>query len=287
MSKNNKVKVAAIQASYGKDLRQNIDKTLGLAERAIKEGAKIILPSELFESEYFCTRQVEEWFSQARPVDEHPCVTSMLALAKAHDVCIPISFFERHQQEYYNSVAVVDATGILGIYRKTHIPDGPGYQEKYYFRPGNTGFKVWRTKFATFGIGICWDQWFPECARAMALQGADLLFYPTAIGSEPYDSQLDTSERWQLAMRGHAVANAVGVIAANRIGSEEANAGHVQNFYGSSFICDHTGTMLRTLDKQSEGVIVHEFDLSALQHYRSMWGFFRDRRGSCYQALCE
>ena len=212
----------------------------------------------------------------------------MLALAKLAKelrVVIPVSFFEKDGPHYFNSVAVVDADGeILGVYRKSHIPDGPGYQEKYYFRPGNTGFKAWKTKHGVIGVGICWDQWFPECARAMVLAGADVLFYPTAIGSEPYDTALDTHGRWQRAMQGHAVANAVPVVAANRIGLEE-NGAATQLFYGHSFIADHTGALVESFGEKDEGVLVHSFDLREIESYRADWGFFRDRRPDLYGAL--
>lgn len=195
---------------------------------------------------------------------------------------IPISFFEKDGPGYYNSVAVADADGkILGVYRKSHIPDGPGYQEKYYFRPGDTGFKAWKTQVGMIGVGICWDQWYPEAARAMVLQGAEVLFYPTAIGSEPYDAGLDTHQRWQRAMQGHAVANAVPVVAANRIGVEE-NDGARQSFYGHSFIADHTGALVESFGEADEGVLVHSFDLAEIEAYRADWGFFRDRRPDLY-----
>ena len=210
--------VAAIQTSYGQDMAANIAKTEDFIREAAGRGAQVILPSELFQGIYFCTRQDPRWFETAYPVSEHPCVLALAKLAKELRVVIPVSFFERDGPHYFNSVAVADADGeVLGVYRKSHIPDGPGYQEKYYFRPGNTGFKSWKTKHGVIGVGICWDQWFPECARAMVLAGADVLFYPTAIGSEPYDTALDTHRRWQRAMQGHAVSNAVPVVAANRI----------------------------------------------------------------------
>ena len=224
MTKNT-LTVAAIQTSYGPDMAANIAKTEDFIREAAGRGAQIILPSELFQGIYFCTRQDPSWFETAYPAAAHPCVLALAKLAKELRVVIPISFFEKDGPHYFNSVAVADTDGeILGVYRKSHIPDGPGYQEKYYFRPGNTGFKAWKTKHGVIGVGICWDQWFPECARAMVLAGADVLFYPTAIGSEPYDSALDTHRRWRRAMQGHAVANAVPVVAANRIGLEENGA---------------------------------------------------------------
>ncbi|MDX2028225.1 MAG: N-carbamoylputrescine amidase [Alphaproteobacteria bacterium] len=272
------VTVAALQASYGQDMEANIKKTEGLVRKAAAAGAQIILPSELFQNIYFCTTQDDRWFAHAYPAAEHPCVQRMQALAKELNVVLPTSFFERDGQQYYNSVAVIDAGGaILGVYRKSHIPDGPGYQEKYYFRPGNTGYRVWNTKYARIGVGICWDQWFPECARAMALQGAEMLFYPTAIGSEPHSPELDTQLPWQRAMQGHAVSNVMPVIAANRIG-EEKGLGTPQNFYGSSFIADHRGELAASMNRTDEGFIKATFDLDFLDTHRPAWGFFRDLR---------
>lgn len=274
--------VAAIQTSYGRDLEANIEKTARFVREAAGKGAEIILPSELFEGIYFCSRQDPKWFETARPVAEHPCVLALSRLARELGVVIPISFFEKEGPRYYNSIAIADQSGdVLGVYRKSHIPDGPGYQEKYYFRPGDTGFRAWRTAHATIGVGICWDQWFPEAARAMALQGAEILFYPTAIGSEPYDTALDTHARWQRAMQGHAVSNAVPVVAANRIGIED-NDGVVQRFYGHSFIADHTGEIVAGFGAEDEGVLVHTFDLDLIESYRADWGFFRDRRTELY-----
>ncbi len=283
----NEVRVAAIQTSYTDDLTANIQKTAAYIEAAVREHrANVVLPSELFQGLYFCTKQDDRWFSQAYPAESHPCVTALRSLAKSLGIVIPVSIFERSGPEYFNSVVMLDDRGdILGVYRKSHIPDGPGYQEKYYFKPGNTGFKVWPTRFGSIGVGICWDQWFPECARAMALAGADLLFYPTAIGSEPYDSTLDTSKSWQRVMQGHAVANAIPVIAANRIGSESANPGITQSFYGSSFIADERGELVSAFGKSEEGILAHTFDLDAIKHYRAIWGLFRDRRDDLYGSL--
>jgi N-carbamoylputrescine amidase len=276
------ITVAAIQTAYGHDLASNIARTEGFVREAAKRGAQVILPSELFQGIYFCTKQEPHWFATAHPAREHPCVIALQKLARELGVVIPISFFERDGPRYYNSVAIADADGeILGVYRKSHIPDGPGYMEKYYFRPGDTGFKAWKTRFGTIGVGICWDQWFPECARAMMLAGAEILFYPTAIGSEPYDTALDTHARWQRAMMGHAVSNAVPVVAANRIGLED-NGGVKQRFYGRSFITDETGAAVESLSASEEGVLVHTFDLAALATYRADWGFFRDRRPELY-----
>jgi N-carbamoylputrescine amidase len=276
------ITVAALQAAYGPDMKANIAKTEALIREAAKRGAQVILPSELFQSIYFPTQQDPKWFATAYPLQEHPCVLALQKLAKSLKVVIPISFFERDGPRFYNSVAVADADGeILGLYRKSHIPDGPGYQEKYYFRPGDTGFKAWKTRHGTIGVGICWDQWYPEAARAMVLEGAEVLFYPTAIGSEPYDPKLDTHKRWQRAMQGHAVSNAVPVVAANRIGLEE-NDGVSQKYYGHSFIADHTGQLVESFGETDEGVLIHSFDLSEIERYRAEWGFFRDRRTDLY-----
>ena len=277
-----KITVAAIQTGYGHDLKDNIAKTEDLVRKAVKGGAEVVLPSELFQGIYFCTRQDPKWFETAHSVDDHPCVRALKKLARQLKVVIPISFFEKDGPRYYNSVAIADADGeILGVYRKSHIPDGPGYQEKYYFRPGDTGFKTWKTKHGRIGVGICWDQWYPETARAMVLQGAEVLFYPTAIGSEPYDTSLDTHLQWQRAMQGHAVSNAVPIVAANRIGLED-NEGAQQRFYGHSFISDHRGELVESFGGTDEGVLVHTFDLEMIERYRADWGFFRDRRTDLY-----
>lgn len=276
------ITVAAIQTSYGFDMAENIRRTEMFVREAANLGAQVVLPSELFQGVYFCTEQNPKWFELAYPVRQHPCVLAMEKLAGELGIVIPISFFEKDGPRYYNSVAMADANGaILGVYRKSHIPDGPGYQEKYYFRPGDTGFRVWRTRFGAIGVGICWDQWYPECARAMALAGADVLLYPTAIGSEPYDAALDTHGPWQRVMQGHAVANAIPIIAANRIGLEE-NAGRQQRFYGHSFISDHTGELVQSFGLEDEGVLLHTFDLTMIERYRADWGFFRDRRTDLY-----
>ena len=276
------VTVAAIQTSYGHDMDANIEKTVAFVRGAAAQGAQVVLPSELFQNIYFCTTQDERWFAHAYPAVDHPCVKALQPLARELNIVLPISIFEKDGPRYYNSIVIADAGGeILGTYRKSHIPDGPGYQEKYYFRPGDTGFKVWNTKFAKIGVGICWDQWYPEAARAMMLKGAELLFYPTAIGSEPHDESLDTAAPWQRAMQGHAVSNIVPVIAANRTG-REAGYGSPQNFYGHSFIADHRGDLVQRFGEKEEGVLVHEFDLDFLNRHRAAWGFFRDRRPEFY-----
>lgn len=279
---NRTITVAGLQTSYGHDLRDNIAKTIDLVREAAKQGAQVILPSELFQGIYFCTHQEPKWFDTAFATADHPCVRALQKLAGELKVVIPISFFEKDGPRFYNSIAIADADGeILGVYRKSHIPDGPGYQEKYYFRPGDSGFKAWSTKHGRIGVGICWDQWYPETARAMMLQGAEVLFYPTAIGSEPYDTELDTHKQWQRVMQGHAVANAVPIVAANRIGLEN-NDGVEQSFYGHSFISDHRGELVKELGAADEGVLVQTFDLTMVDSYRASWGFFRDRRTDLY-----
>ncbi|HEY0928043.1 N-carbamoylputrescine amidase [Brevundimonas sp.] len=280
------VTVAALQTSYGsEDIQTNIDKTVALIREAAGRGAQVILPSELFQGPYFCVSQEEKWFGTAYPWREHPAVVQLQPLAKELGVVIPVSIFEREGPHYFNSLVMIDADGtLMGVYRKSHIPDGPGYQEKYYFRPGDTGFKVWDTKFGRIGVGICWDQWYPETARAMMLQGAEILMYPTAIGTEPHDDTLDTAAPWQRAMQGHAVSNVVPVIGANRIGHEQVtDAG--QTFYGHSFIANHRGDLVESFGATEEGVLVHTFDLDFLDRHRAAWGFFRDRRTDLYGAL--
>lgn len=280
------ISVAAIQTSYGADMQANIDKTIDLIRQAASRGAQVILPSELFQGPYFCVSQEEHWFATAHPWREHPAVVQLQPVAKDLGVAIPVSIFEREGHHYFNSLVMIDADGeALGIYRKSHIPDGPGYQEKYYFRPGDTGFKVWNTRFGRIGVGICWDQWYPESARAMALLGADILMYPTAIGSEPQDESLDTALPWQRAMQGHAVSNVTPVVAANRIGHETVTEVG-QTFYGHSFIADHRGDLVEQM-KDEEGVLVHTFDLDFLDQYRAAWGFFRDRRPELYASLAS
>lgn len=274
--------IAAIQSSFGADTKANIARIEDYVREAAKRGADIVLPPELFQSIYFPTRQDPKWFAMAKPASEHPSVLVLARLARELKLVIPISFFEKDGPRYYNSVAMADSDGeILGVYRKSHIPDGPGYQEKYYFRPGDTGFKAWPTRAGTIGVGICWDQWYPEAARAMVLQGAEILLYPTAIGSEPYDLSLDTHARWQRAMQGHAVSNAVPVAAANRVGVEE-NDGASQSYYGHSFIADHAGELAASFADKEEGVLMSSFDLGEIERYRAEWGFFRDRRTDLY-----
>ena len=282
-----KVTVAALQLAFSNDEEANIALVEEHCLKAAARGAKIVLPPELFEGPYFCTVQDEGLFERARPVLEHPAVLAMQRVAREQQIYIPTSFFERDGQHHYNSLAMIDDQGeIMGVYRKSHIPDGPGYQEKFYFRPGNSGFKVWRTRYGTIGVGVCWDQWYPECARAMALMGAELLLYPTAIGSEPYDPDLDTSRMWRRAMQGHAVSNCMPVIAANRIG-EEASLNGAQKFYGHSFITDEWGDLVAEVENWQSGAIVATLNLSEARKHRAGMGFFRDRRPELYSRLAQ
>ncbi len=279
--------VAALQLAFTEDRDANIALVADHARKAAARGAKIILPPELFEGSYFCVTEDEALFARALPVSEHPAVTEMQRLAAELQVYIPVSFFERDGQHYYNSLAMIDDTGtIMGIYRKSHIPDGPGYEEKYYFRPGNSGFQVWPTKYGTIGVGICWDQWYPETARIMALMGAEMLFFPTAIGSEPYDHDLDTSRMWRRAMIGHAVSNCMPVIAANRIGAEGEGAS-AQTFYGHSFIADEWGDFVAEVEEWQTGALVATLDLESARRHRAGMGFFRDRRPDLYGRLVQ
>ncbi|MGE0868835.1 MAG: N-carbamoylputrescine amidase [Kofleriaceae bacterium] len=281
------VTIAALQTALTDDVATNVALVTDLVREAAGRGAQIILPSELFEGHYFCRSQREQDFGRARPADGHPTLRAFQELAKQLDVVIPVSFFERSGPEHYNSIAIIDADGTsLGVYRKSHIPDGPGYQEKFFFKPGNTGFRAFATKWGTIGVGICWDQWFPEAARAMTLAGADLLFYPTAIGSEPEDPELDSRDSWQRVMIGHAVANAVGVVAANRIGTEGSGPSAI-TFYGSSFICDARGDKLAELPRNEPGIALATLDLERLRAIRASMGFFRDRRPSLYGPLTK
>ena len=281
------VTVAALQTALTDDVATNVARITELVRAAAARGAQIILPSELFEGHYFCRTQREDDFARARPAADHPTVRHFQRLAAELGVVIPVSFFEQAGPEHYNSVAVLDADGRhLGVYRKSHIPDGPGYQEKFFFKPGNTGFRAFATRFGTIGVGICWDQWFPEAARAMTLAGADLLFYPTAIGSEPEEPELDSRDAWQRVMIGHAVANAVGVVAANRIGVE-GDGREAITFYGSSFIADARGDRLAELGRAEPGIALATLDLAQIQRVRASMGFFRDRRPSLYRRLAE
>lgn len=275
------ITVAALQTAFCEDRATNVARIDELVKEAAANGAQIILPSELFEGYYFCREERDNYFEWAHPVENHPTIAHFQKLAAELGVVLPISFFEKAGQAYYNSVAIVDADGcLLGVYRKSHIPDGPGYEEKFYFRPGNTGFKVWKTHFGTIGVGICWDQWFPECARSLVLMGADVLLYPTAIGSEPQDPELDTKDPWQRVMIGHAVANVVPVVAANRIGTEAG-----QTFYGHSFVANPRGDKVAELGASQTGFVCASFDFGAIARTRASYGFFRDRRPELYSVL--
>ncbi len=278
-----KVTVAAVQSALTDDVSENVARMTELVREAAGRGARIILMPELFEGLYFPRAQREEEFDRAHPAADHPTIAHFADLARELSVVLPVSFFEKDGPAYYNSVALVDADGrVRGIYRKSHIPDGPGYQEKFYFRPGNTGFCAWPTRHATIGAGICWDQWFPEAARAMAVMGAEILFYPTAIGSEPEAPDLDSKDPWQRAMVGHAVSNCVAVVAANRIGNEG-----LLTFFGHSFIANHRGDILAELGAGEQGVITATLDLDEMRRYRAGWGFFRDRRPDLYDPLLD
>lgn len=277
------ITVAALQLGFTADIDENIANVSELVREAAAKGAKVILPPELFEGPYFCQVEDEGLFANAKPTEQHKAVIAMRGLAAELGVHIPTSFFEADGPHHYNSLAMIDYKGaIMGVYRKSHIPDGPGYEEKFYFRPGNTGFKVWPTPEATLGVGICWDQWYPETARSMMLMGAELLFYPTAIGSEPHDPSLDTSRLWRRAMIGHAVSNVVPVVAANRIGNENG-----QIFYGNSFITDERGDLIAEFGATETGVLTATLDLDRVKRHRAAFGFFRDRRPDLYGRIAE
>lgn len=284
-----KITIAAIQMQCSTSVEENINKADTMVRDAAASGANIILLPELFERQYFCQERRYEYYDFAKSVEENDAVNHFKKLAKELSVVIPVSFYEKDVNVLYNSVAVIDADGtVLGVYRKTHIPDDHFYQEKFYFTPGNTGFKVWQTKYGTIGVGICWDQWFPETARAMAVQGAELLFYPTAIGSEPI-IECDSMPHWRRCMQGHAGSNLMPVIAANRIGletvepcKENAMQSSSLNFYGSSFMTDETGELLETASRDKEEILIHTYDLDEIAANRLSWGLFRDRRPECY-----
>ncbi len=279
-------KLAVVQMSMTADRDHNVAKATQMVREAAAQGAHIVLLPELFENLYFCQVEREKFFALAHPVENHPFLPYFQRLAQELGVVLPISFFEKAGQAYYNSLALIDASGeVLGVYRKSHIPDGPGYEEKYYFNPGDTGFKAFSTRFGCVGAGICWDQWFPECARSMALLGAELLLYPTAIGSEPAEAGgTDTKDMWQRAMIGHAVANLCYLAAANRVGTEVVE-GHTQTFYGSSFIADYMGNKLAEAGRSEETVLLAELNLEEARAFRAGFGFFRDRRPELYGPL--
>ena len=290
MSESRRVTVATTQFACATDRATNIQRAEAMVRRAAAAGANIILLQELFETPYFCIDQDARHFALATTVDENPALRHFAPIARELGVVLPISFFERAGQAFFNTVAMLDADGrVLGTYRKSHIPNGPGYQEKQYFSPGDTGFRVWSTRFARIGVGICWDQWFPECARAMALQGAELLLYPTAIGSEPPPAPpLDSRRHWQRTQQGHAAANVMPLLAANRWGVERS----IQQpddifirFYGSSFIADASGALVAEAGDEGDDVLTASFDLAELAAQRASWGVFRDRRPDLYGSL--
>jgi N-carbamoylputrescine amidase len=289
-----KVSVAAVQMKMSKSVEENINKADEMVRSAAEKGANIILLPELFERLYFCQERRYDYYQYAAPVMENAAVRHFMKVARELSVVLPISFYEKDENRLYNSIAVIDADGtVLGVYRKTHIPDDHYYQEKFYFSPGDTGFRVWDTKYGKIGVGICWDQWFPETARAMAIKGAEILFYPTAIGSEPI-LESDSMPHWRRTMQGHAAANTVPVVAANRVGEErvepcDENGGQKSAllFYGSSFITDGTGELIQSASREQEALLIAEYDLDKLAKERLEWGLFRDRRPECYQDLCK
>lgn len=279
------VTVAATQMACSWNREANLAEAEALLREAAGRGAQVVLIQELFETPYFCVDQKQEHFALAHPAKDHPLLARMSTLAQELGVVLPVSFFERANNAYYNSLAMIDADGSnLGVYRKSHIPDGPGYQEKFYFNPGDSGFRVWPTRFGTLGAGICWDQWFPESARAMAVMGAEILFYPTAIGSEPQDPTIHSRDHWQRTMQGHAAANLMPLVASNRIGREDGETAGI-TFYGSSFIADQTGAKVAEADESHRAVLTASFDLDALRAQRASWGLFRDRRPELYGPL--
>lgn len=279
------VTVAATQMACSGNRKENIARAEGLVREAAAKGAQVILLQELFENFYFCQKEKAEFYSLARKTEENDAVVHFSRIAKELGVVLPISFYEKKNRALYNSMAMIDADGtVLGVYRKSHIPDGPGYEEKFYFNPGDTGFRVWNTKYGAIGVGICWDQWFPEAARCMALMGAELLLYPTAIGSEPEDPEVDSKAHWQRCMQGHAACNLIPVIASNRIGMEMEDESYIM-FYGSSFITDATGAVIAQAGRTEETVLTASFDLDALEAQRTEWGVFRDRRPELYGAI--
>jgi N-carbamoylputrescine amidase len=280
------VTVAATQFACSWDLPANADRAEALVRQAAAEGAQVVLVQELFAAPYFCIEERPEYFALALPMAGHPLIARFADLARDLGVVLPCSYFERAGQAFFNSVAMIDADGrVLGNYRKSHIPQGPGYEEKYYFSPGDTGYRVWETAFGRIGVGICWDQWFPECARSMALMGAELLLYPTAIGSEPPNPGYDSQPHWEMVMRGHSAANILPVVASNRIGTEIAPGGREVTFYGSSFISDPSGQVVAKAGREAEAVLTARFDLEDIAAMRAGWGLFRDRRPETYRAV--
>jgi N-carbamoylputrescine amidase len=279
------VKVAATQMSCTSGIKENIAKADDLVREAARQGAQIILLQELFETPYFCQKEKLKYYALATEVEENQAICHFKNLAKELEVVLPISFYEKKNYAHYNSLAMIDADGeVMGIYRKSHIPDGPGYEEKFYFNPGDTGFQVWKTRYGKLGVGVCWDQWYPEAARCMTLMGAEILMYPTAIGSEPEDGSIDSRDHWQACMLGHAAANLIPVVASNRVGVETDEDSSI-TFYGSSFIAGPQGNKLAEAGRTEETVLVAEFDLDALENQRIDWGIFRDRRPDLYKII--
>ena len=279
------VTVAATQMVGSDNVEENLKRAEAMVRQAAAQGGQIILIQELFENLYFCQKEKPEFYAYAKPLEESPAVNHFRPIARELGVVLPISFYERKNNAMYNSIAIIDGDGsVLGVYRKSHIPDGPGYEEKYYFNPGDTGFQVWETRFGKIGVGICWDQWYPEAARCMALMGAEILFYPTAIGSEPENPAVDSRDHWQRCMMGHAACNLVPVVASNRVGTETIDNSSI-TFYGSSFIADVTGEKIAEADRVEETILLATFDLDALAAQRLEWGIFRDRRPDLYGAI--
>ncbi|MDG2007587.1 MAG: nitrilase-related carbon-nitrogen hydrolase [Alphaproteobacteria bacterium] len=282
------IKVASSQfASSKNNFDGNMNKALEIAKKASDENVNILLFQELFQSEYFCSTKNEDFFELAIEFPTHNIFQIFSNFCKSNNIVVPISFFEKYQGKYFNSLVVIDADGSLSdIYRKSHIPEGPGYNEKFYFSPGDTGFKVFNTKFATIGCAICWDQWFPECARILTMQGAEILFYPTAIGSEPQDPDLDSRKHWRNVMIGHAAANQIPIVASNRVGIENEKDITIK-FYGNSLIIDHVGDVVSQMNEEEEGLRSHDFNIEEIRNYRQSWGNFRDRRPDLYKKICD
>ena len=281
------ITLAATQMDCGWDRDRNVAAAQELVREAAGRGANVILLQELFETPYFCPDRKKELFAQARPFAGNATIAGMAVLARELGVVLPVSFFEKADSGYFNSLAMIDADGrVLDLYRKSHIPEGPGYEEKFYFAPGDTGFKAWKTRFGTVGAAVCWDQWFPECARALALAGAEMLLYPTAIGNEPQDASIDSRDHWQRVMQGHAAANMLPLAASNRVGTERHEAA-TMTFYGSSFIADPTGKIVAEAPRDGRAVVTATFDLDAIARQRRSWGLFRDRRPDLYGVLVQ
>ena len=283
-----KIKIGTSQFSCIKDnVKENINKSLDLASKAASQKVNVFLLQELFQTQYFCSTQNSKFFDLAITFPNSEIFEVFSNFCKHHKIVIPISFFEKYGQNYFNSLVLIDSKGELSdIYRKSHIPDGPGYNEKFYFTPGDTGFKVFDTEYGKIGCGICWDQWFPECARSMTLLGADMILYPTAIGSEPQDPNLNSKKHWENVMIGHSAANQIPIISSNRIGEEIEDDIKI-NFYGGSFITDHLGSIQAQMDSVTEGVISHEINVDEIRKFRQSWGNFRDRRPDLYKKICD